>query len=144
GIGRSGGVAVFSAGGAATPSGFHAQKIQGDSPAQIANSIDQLRQRLVRAQPPHNLLVTSGKGGYGRPAAGLAARSGDPVLFSGRNQVPSATLAALRRHAAATVFVLGPASVISKAAVSQIARVAASVQRVGATGAAPNALLFAP
>ena len=42
------------------------------------------------------------------PAAAWAARSGDPVLFTGRNQVPSATLAALRRHAAATVYVLGP------------------------------------
>jgi hypothetical protein len=143
GVGRSGGVAVFSAGGAATPSGLHAQKLQGDSPAQIANSIDQLRQRLVRAEPPHILIVSSDQAGYAMPAAAWAARSGDPVLFSGRNQVPSATLAALRRHAAATVYVLGPESVISKAAVSQIARVAASVQRVGATGAAQNALLFA-
>ncbi len=143
GIGRSGGVAVFSAGGAAAPSGFHVQKLPGDSPAQIANSIDQLRQRLVRAEPPHILVVSSDQAGYAMPAAAWAARSGDPVLFSGRNQVPSATLAALRRHAAATVFVLGPASVISKATVSQIARVAASVQRVGATGAAQNALLFA-
>jgi hypothetical protein len=143
GVGRSGGVAVFSAGGAAGPSGLHSQKLQGDSPAQIANSIDQLRQRLVRAEPPHILVVSSDQSGYAMPAAAWAARSGDPVLYSGRNQVPSATLAALRRHPAAAVYVLGPASVISKAAVSQIARVAASVQRVGATGAAQNALLFA-
>ena len=143
GVGRSGSVAVFSAGGAAVPSGLHSQKVQGDSPAQIANSIDQLRQRLVRAEPPHILVVSSDQGGYAMPAAAWAARSGDPVLYSGRNQVPSATLAALRRHPAAAVYVLGPASVISKAAVSQIARVAASVQRVGATGAAQNALLFA-
>jgi hypothetical protein len=143
GVGRSGGVAVFSAGGAAAPSGLHSQKLQGDSPAQIANLIDQLRQRLVRAEPPHILVVSSDQSGYAMPAAAWAARSGDPVLYSGRNQVPSATLAALRRHPAAAVYVLGPASVISKAAVSQIARVAASVQRVGATGAAQNALLFA-
>jgi hypothetical protein len=143
GVGRSGGVAVFLAGGAAAPSGLHSQKLRGDSPAQIANSIDQLRQRLVRTEPPHILVVSSDQGGYAMPAAAWAARSGDPVLYSGRNQVPSATLAALRRHAAATVYVLGPESVISKAAVSQIARVAASVQRVGATGAAQNALLFA-
>jgi hypothetical protein len=143
GVRRSGGVAVFLAGGAAAPSGLHSQKLRGDSPAQIANSIDQLRQRLVRTEPPHILVVSSDQGGYAMPAAAWAARSGDPVLYSGRNQVPSATLAALRRHAAATVYVLGPESVISKAAVSQIARVAASVQRVGATGAAQNALLFA-
>ena len=77
------------------------------------------------------------------PAAAWAARSGDPVLFSGRNQVPSATLAALRRHAAATVYVLGPESVISKAASQQIGRVSASVQRVGASGVVQNALFFA-
>jgi ell wall binding domain 2 (CWB2) len=143
GVGRSGGIAVFSAGGAAAPSGLHSEKLQGDSPAQIANSIDQLRQRLVRTEPPHILVVSSEEGGYAMPAAAWAARSGDPVLFSGRNQVPSATLAALRRHAAAAVYVVGPESVISKAAVSQIARVAASVQRVGTDGAAENALLFA-
>jgi hypothetical protein len=77
------------------------------------------------------------------PAAAWAARAGDPVLFSGRNQVPQATLATLRRHAAAAVYVLGPESVISKAAVSQIGRVSATVQRVGATGPVQNALLFA-
>jgi hypothetical protein len=77
------------------------------------------------------------------PAAAWAARSGDPVLFSGGNRVPSATLAALRRHAAAAVYVLGPDSVISKAALTQIGRVSASVQRVGATGVVQNALFFA-
>jgi hypothetical protein len=77
------------------------------------------------------------------PAAAWAARSGDPVLFTGRNQVPSATVAALRRHAAARVYILGPESVISKTVVQQVGRVSASVQRVGATGVVQNALLFA-
>jgi hypothetical protein len=39
--------------------------------------------------------------------------------------------------------VLGPEPVISKAALSAIARVSASVQRVGARGVVQNALLFA-
>jgi hypothetical protein len=77
------------------------------------------------------------------PAAAWAARSGDPVLFTGRNQAPSATLAALRRHAAATVYVVGPESVISKDVIKQVGRVSATVQRVGATGVVQNALLFA-
>ena len=38
---------------------------------------------------------------------------------------------------------LGPESVISKDVVQQVGRVSASVQRVGATGAVQNALLFA-
>jgi hypothetical protein len=143
GGGASGDVAVYSAGGASVPSGLHSQELQGDSPAEIANSIDQLRQRLVRREPEHILIVSSDQGPYAMPAAAWAARSGDPVLFSGHNQVPSATIAALRRHAAATVYVLGPESVISKDAVKQLGRVAASVQRVGATGPVQNALLFA-
>jgi hypothetical protein len=143
GGGATGNTQVFSAGGADAPSGLRSDQLHGDSPAEIANSIDQLRQRLMKREPEHIVVVGSDVPGYAMPAAAWAARSGDPVLFSGRNQVPSATLAALRRHAASAVYVLGPESVISKDALSQIARVSASVQRVGATGVVQNALFFA-
>jgi hypothetical protein len=143
GGGASGDTQVYSAGGAAVPSGLESDQLHGDSPAEVANSIDQLRQRLLKREPEHIVVVSLDEPGYAMPAAAWAARSGDPVLFSGRNQVPSATLAALRRHAAAAVYVLGPESVISKAALSQLARVSARVQRVGATGVVQNALLFA-
>jgi hypothetical protein len=125
------------------PSGLRSQKIHGSSPAEIANSIDELRQKLTRSEPEHIVIASSDRAPYAMPAAAWAARSGDPVLFSGPNQVPAATLAALRRHAAAPVYLLGPQSVISKDAAAQIGRVSASVQRVGAAGAVQNALLFA-
>ena len=143
GGGASGDIDVYSADGASVPSGLNSREIPGDSPAEIANSIDQLRQRLLKEEPQHILLVGSDQAGYAMPAAAWAARAGDPVLFTGRNQVPSATLAALRRHAAATVYVLGPESVISKSVIQQVGRVSASVQRVGATGIVQNALFFA-
>jgi hypothetical protein len=143
GGGASGGVQVYSAGGASVPSGVRSREIPGDGPAEIANAIDQLRQRLTKQEPQHILLVSSDRAGYAMPAAAWAARSGDPVLFAGRNQVPAATLAALRRHSAATLFVLGPESVISKTAVQQVGRVSAKVQRVGAGGEVQNAVLFA-
>jgi hypothetical protein len=143
GGGASGDIAVYSADGASVPSGLKSREIPGDSPAEIANSIDQLRQRLLKEEPQHILLVSSDQAGYAMPAAAWAARAGDPVLFTGRNQVPSATLAALRRHAAATVYVLGPQSVISKSVIQQVGRLSARVQRVGATGIVQNALFFA-
>jgi hypothetical protein len=143
GGGASDGVQVYSAGGASVPSGLRSDELGGDSPAAIANSIDQLRQRLLKREPENIVIVNSDEPGYAMPAAAWAARAGDPVLFSGRNEVPSATLAALRRHAAARVYVLGPESVISRSALSQIARVSATVQRVGATGVVQNALFFA-
>jgi hypothetical protein len=143
GGGPSGDTQVYSAGGAAVPSGLHSDQLHGDSPAEIANSIDQLRQRLLKREPEHIVVVSSAEPGYAMPAAAWAARSGDAVLFTGRNQVPAATLAALRRHAASAVYVLGPDSVISKPAVTQLGRVAASVQRIGAAGVVQNALFFA-
>jgi hypothetical protein len=143
GGGASGDIAVYSAGGAAVPSGFHGGELHGNSPAEIADQFDQLRQRLLKREPEHIVVVSSDEPGYAMPAAAWAARSGDPVLFSGRTQVPAPTLAALRRHTAAAVYVLGPESVISKAVVSRIGRVSASVQRVGATGVVQNALSFA-
>jgi hypothetical protein len=142
GSGASSNVQVYSVGGASVPSGLRSGQLHGDTPAEIANSIDQLRQRLAKNEPQHILVVSSDRAGYAMPAAAWAARSGDPVLFSGRNQVPAATLAALRRHAAASVYVLGPESVISGSALTQIGRVSATVQRVGATGAVQNALFF--
>jgi hypothetical protein len=129
--------------GSPSPSGFNSQDVGGSSPAAIANSIDQLRQKLIKGEPAHIVIATSDQAGYGMPAGAWAARSGDPVLFSGRNSVPEPTLAALRRHPAAQIYILGPESVISKKAEQAIARVAASVTRIGATGVVQNALLFA-
>jgi hypothetical protein len=139
----TGGVQVYALDGASVPSDLKSRDLEGDSPAAIANSVDQLRHRLVGREPQNIVIVSSDRAAHAMPAAAWAARSGDPVLFTGRNQVPAATMAALRRHVASAIYVLGPESVISKKVVSQIARVSASVQRVGATGAVQNALLFA-
>jgi Cell wall binding domain 2 (CWB2) len=141
--GSPGNVQAYALDGASVPSGVKAGKLAGDTPAAIANSVDQLRQRLVRREPDHVLVVNSDEPGYAMPAAAWAARSGDPVLFTGKDRVPGATVAALRRHAASAVYVLGPESVVSKAVLSQLGRVSASVTRIGATGVVQNALLFA-
>ena len=143
GGGASGEVAVYSAGGASVPSGLKSQQIHGDSPAEIANAVDQLRQRLTKREPEHIVLVSSDQPGYAMPAAAWAARSGDPVLFTGRNQVPAPTLAALRRHASATVYILGPDAASSRNVARQVSRVSATVRHVGETGAVQNAVLFA-
>jgi hypothetical protein len=139
----AGDAAVYSVGGAAAPSDLAAEEIKGDSPAEIADSIDRLRQRLFGREPDHIVIASLDQAGYAMPAAAWAARSGDPVLFSGKDDVPGATLAALRRHTAAAVYILGPEQVVSRRAEQQIARVAGAVIRIGAVGVVQNALLFA-
>jgi putative cell wall binding repeat protein len=141
--GGPGNVQVYALDGASVPSGVKAGKLAGGTPATIANSVDELRQRLLQREPDHILVVNSDRPGYAMPAAAWAARSGDPVLFTGKDRVPTATMAALRRHAASAVYVLGPESVVSKTVLARLGRVSASVTRIGATGVVQNALLFA-
>ena len=135
--------AVYRVGDVAAPSGLQSEQVGGGSPAEIAAAVDELRTRLVKVPPQHLLVVSSEQAPYAMPAAAWAARSGDPVLFSGRDQVPEATLEALARHRGVPIFVLGPPSVISDEALRQLERVTPGVQRVGAEGPVANAIAFA-
>jgi hypothetical protein len=130
-------------GDAQVPSDLQTEAIEGNSAAERAAAIDQLRGKLLKAEPNHILIASSDEPAYAMPAAGWAARSGDPVLFSGKDDVPEATIEALRRHGGVPVYVLGPESVISDEAVRQLERASPGVQRVGAEGPVENAIEFA-
>jgi ell wall binding domain 2 (CWB2) len=136
-------VAVYRVGDVAAPAGLESDTVEGSSPAEIATSIDQLRGRLLQPEPAHILIVSSEQPAYAMPAAAWAARSGDPILFSGRDQVPRATLDALESHKESAIYVLGPESVISEEAVQEISKVTPSVQRIGEEGPVANAIAFA-
>jgi hypothetical protein len=136
-------VAVYRVGGAAAPSELQSEELEGSSPADVANSIDKLRGRLQGGEPEHIVVASSEKPPYAMPAAAWAARSGDPVLFSGAKDVPAATIDALRRHRGVPVYVLGPESVISDEAVREMERASAGIQRVGEENPVANAVAFA-
>lgn len=133
---------VFVVGGAASPEGYETLDLPGESPAALAAELAQLRERLAD-EPEHILIASSDDPAYAMPAAAWAARSGDPILFSGRDEVPAATVAALRRNDGVPVYVLGPEAAISKRAFKDIAHVSPGAQRVGADGAAENSVAFA-
>ncbi len=136
-------VAVYTVGDADAPSDLQSEAVGGDSPAERAAAIDQLRGKLLKSEPAHIVVASSDDPAYAMPAAAWAARSGDPVLFSGRDDVPEATTEALKRHTGVPVYVLGPESVISDAAVRQLERASPGVQRIGAEGPVENAIEFA-
>jgi hypothetical protein len=135
--------AVYLVGDVAAPSGLQSEEAAEGSPAEIADAVDELRSRLLAAEPEHIVVASSDEPAYAMPAAAWAARSGDPVLFAGRDEVPEATIRALERHRGTPVYVLGPPSVISDEAVRQIERVSPGVERVGAEGPTENAIAFA-
>ncbi len=77
------------------------------------------------------------------PAAAWAARSGDPVLFAERDDLPAATATALREYAGVPVYVLGPAAAISDKVLAGIRKIAGQAKRVGGDGPVANALALA-
>jgi hypothetical protein len=135
--------AVYRVGDVAAPAGLASEQVGTGSAAEIAAELDALRARLIKDEPQHVLIASGDQAAYAMPAAAWAARSGDPVLFSGRDEVPEATLEALGRHRGVPIYVLGPPSVISDEAVRQLERVSPGVTRIGEEDPVANAVAFA-
>jgi hypothetical protein len=140
---ESGGAAIFAIGEAAAPEGDATRRIAAPGAAATAAAIARLRDRLFGGAPRHIVVAPIGRPDFAMPAAGWAARSGDPVLFAGRDKLPKATAAALRRHPDVPVFVLGPSSAISSPVVRRIAAIAERVRRVSGEDPVENAIAIA-
>ena len=133
---------AFVVGSAASPGGLETLEVEGANAAEIAAEVANLRERLT-GKPAHLLLASSDEPAFAMPAAGWAARSGDPVLYVKRRSVPEPTRKALRRYEGVPVYVLGPSSVISAKAFEEIEKLAGSVERVGGEDPVSSAIEFA-
>ena len=139
----TGGDGLFVFGEAGKPGGeLGLRRVEGTNAAEIAAEADKLRGELA-GPAEHVLIASSDEPAFAMPAAGWAARSGDPVLFAQRNSLPAATRAALERHARTPVYVLGPESVISDRVLDEIRKLSPSVERIGADAPVENAIAFA-
>jgi hypothetical protein len=139
----TGGATAFAIGKVASPDGGKVRTVKTGDAATTAAAISELRDKLFGSAPAHILIAPSDKPELAMPAAAWAARSGDPVLFAAGDVLPEATLAVLERHPKAAVYVLGPDSAISAKALAAIAKVSASVKRVGGKNPVANAIAFA-
>ena len=142
GSSETGGRQVFAIGDAPRPAGFDVEQVKGSDPATVAAEIDRLRTKLA-GEPDHVLVVSSEEPALAMPAAAWAARSGDPVLFSARDSLDEATADALHRHERSAVYVLAPASAISKAAFEEIEKISPGAQRIGTDDPVSNSIEFA-
>jgi hypothetical protein len=80
---------------------------------------------------------------YAMPAAGWAAKSGDPVLWVSENAVPPETRAALETHGKRpAIYVLGPPDAVSDAVVQRLGRFG-KVKRIAASDPVTSAIAFA-
>ena len=139
----TGGAQLFAIGDVAAPGGREATQVRAGSAAATAATIAALRERLSGSPPEHVVVASEDQAAFAMPAAAWAARSGDPVLFAGRDTLPAPTAAALRRHPKTPVYVLGPSSAISSTVVRRIAAIDPRVRRVSGEDPVRNAIALA-
>jgi hypothetical protein len=143
GSARTGGATAFAVGDAEAPETMRAKRAAGNDPASRAAAIAALRERLVGRPPAHLLVASFAEPGFAVPAAAWAARSGDPVLFTGKDVLPAPTVSVLKRHSEVPVYVLGPPQAVSPEVMRRIARVGGQVRRVADGDPVTNAIALA-
>lgn len=124
------------------PEGRRTEVIAGDDPYALAAAIDQTSSS-VRGEPSGNVIVTTGeRAAYAMPAAAWAARSGDSILYTKRDELPEPTRKALREHQMPDIYVLGPETVVSQRVERELRKLG-SVSRIAGDDPVENAVEFA-
>jgi hypothetical protein len=137
------GVPFYVFGAIATPTQGRTVKTGETFGATQAAAIATLRSSIFRELPHHIVIASENNSAFAVPAAAWAARSGDPVLFSRRDELPKPTATVLKRHPRIPIYVLGPTSVISGSVVHEISKIDKHVKRVSGRTPAENAIALA-
>jgi hypothetical protein len=139
----SGGAAVLAIGDVKVPSGMSAAKVAAGDAATEAAAIARLRDRIAGSPPDAIILASSSEPAFAAPAAAYAARSGDPILFTGAKELPQETVAALRRDKGVPVFALGPGSAISGKVLKEVEEMGTKVKRISGDNPVAASVAFA-
>ncbi len=133
---------VFAVGKVTPPSGYETSNINAKDSASLAVKVAETKASLTGGPPAAFVVVSSDEPEYAAPAATWVARSGDVVLYTGKDEVPAVTLNHLKKKANkdVPVFVLGPPDVVSSKALSQLKKAASTAERVGGTDPVSSAL----
>jgi hypothetical protein len=139
---EAGGAQIVKIGEAATAQGYKTTPVEGADYAALAQAIDRL-QTAAAGKPSSAVVVASAEQpGFSMPAAGWAAKSGDPVLWVTRDAIPPATRAAITAHKRPKIYVLGPESAVSKKVVDQLGELG-DTRRISGPDPVANAIAFA-
>jgi hypothetical protein len=134
---------AFAIGSAAAPDGLRTTRVKAANPAALAVAIEALRNKLLGDAPPQIVLAPESEPEFAAPAAAWAARSGDPVLYSSSDKLPTETASALGKDPKTPVYVLGPSSAISSSVVREVAKIGNPVRRVSGEEPVENSIALA-
>jgi hypothetical protein len=127
---------------AATPDNKRIEEVPGASSTSIAASIDKLQAKAAGGPTQAVLIAPADNPEFAMPAAGWAARSGDPVLWTLKDSLPAETRAAIQSHPRARIYVLGPPEAISDKVFRDLSKLGKTKRIAGADPVA-NAIAFA-
>src|SRR3954452_7805164 len=139
---KAGKAQVIRVGATAKPDKLRTSDVTGGDPASLAAAIDRLHTAAAGRPSRAVVVAPSSAPQFAMPAAGWAAKAGDPVLWAARDSLPAATKAAIIAHRRPRIYVLGPASVISDKVLKQLGELG-TVRRVAAPEPVANAIAFA-
>jgi hypothetical protein len=137
GSAEAGGAQLVRIGNVARPSGLKSVDVTGPTPEEIARAVDTYASNAAGSPSRTVIVASSERPEMAMPAAGWAARSGSPVLYTTRDTVPDVTALAIRAHNRPRIYVLGGEDVIGAGVARELGRLG-RVTRV--EGADPTAL----
>ncbi|HMJ35226.1 MAG TPA: cell wall-binding repeat-containing protein [Baekduia sp.] len=139
---QAGGAQVVRVGDVPELNGMRTTDLRGaDAPA-IARAIDAFQAAARGTTSDRVVVVPADSPEYAMPAAAWAAKAGDPILFTNKDDVPRDTRAAIAAHQQPKIYVLGPESVVSNKALAQLRRLG-TVSRISGPSPAASSVAFA-
>jgi hypothetical protein len=139
---EAGGAQVIRIGDVAQPDGLKSSDVAAGRPAATARAIDRLQSAAAKSRAKAVLVASADRPDFAMPAAGWAAKSGTPVLWTSRDEVPPETTAAIKAHGRPGIYVLGPPDVIGDGVLRDLRRLG-SVKRISGPDPVTNAIAFA-
>lgn len=136
------GAQALSIGSAARPKGLRSLRVFAKDPFTLAEEIDGVYARASGRVSDSVVVTSAAESSFSMPAAGWAAKSGNPVLFAGKDTLPAPTRRAISRHKHPGIYVLGPPSVISAKVLKELGRLG-TVSRIGGSTPIQSAIAFA-
>src|SRR3954469_25593511 len=139
---EAGGAQVIRVGTTVDVQGYKTTDVAPAAPPALAAAVDRLHTAAAGSPPGAVVIASSDRPEYAMPAAGWAAKSGDPILWVTRDAMPHETTTAIKAARRPSLYVLGPADSVSDAVLDKLGKLG-PVKRITGTDPVTTAIEFA-
>ncbi|OLN22448.1 ArsR family transcriptional regulator [Domibacillus antri] len=124
---------------------FEVERIDGTDPAQFAAAVDKKYADVSGGEFPEGVIIVSSEEEakeYSIPAINWIAHMPEPVLYVNKDGIPEATKTALQERENASLYILGPSSIVSDEIETELGEYG-NVTRIAGEDPVSNAIEFA-